>query len=264
MGVIQQVVSVVTPVHAPSIPYLNDAYASLQSQELPVGWDWEWAVQLDGLSAADAGILADFTSDPRVSVHANRAGGPGVARTAALARTRGSLVRALDADDRLLPGALSRDITALHRDATIGWVASKALDLHPDGTMSEWVFEDPPNGRLPTGAVLEYWSSHGWILPILPGTLCIRRDLLLALGGWMALPTSEDTGLIIAANEISDGYFITTPSLAYRQHDAQITAHPDHVNPAEIQTRRNVIIERAAAIRRLVTDPSSQAWWLPA
>jgi len=124
-----------------------------------------------------------------------------VARTTALARTRGSLVRAFDAEDRLLPGALARDIDKLHEDETLGWTVSKALDLLPDGTLTEWEFEDPVEGRLPIGSVFEFWVSHKWLLPVFPSTLCIRRELLLAMGGWMALPTSEDTGLIMAATQ---------------------------------------------------------------
>ncbi|MBA2714715.1 MAG: glycosyltransferase [Rubrobacteraceae bacterium] len=257
------VITVVTPVHAPSIPYLSEAYESLRSQVLPGAWSWEWAVQLDGLHPADVPKLDVLTTDPRVTVCTNRAGGPGVARTATLARTSGALVRALDADDRLLPGALKRDIETLCQDPSLGWVASKALDLLPDGTMTEWEFEDPADGRLPVGSVLAYWSSHGWLLPILPGTICIRRDLLLALGGWMALPTSEDTGMLMAANEISDGYFITDPSLAYRQHNGQVTGRADHLDPVEMQARRSLVVERAQVNRRLAANPVTFQWWRP-
>jgi hypothetical protein len=104
---------------------------------------------------------------------------------------------------------------------------------------------------LTRGDLFESWRSNGWFLPVHPVTICIRRDLLFALGGWMALPCAEDTGLLIAASVVADGYFITEPSLLYRNHPDQMTGQVDHVDGLD-RDRRHLIAARAAALRSLL------------
>jgi hypothetical protein len=245
------VISVITAVHPATVGHLTAAYASLAGQLLPPGWDWEWLIQEDG----QTGLLhtSPLTRiDARVRLGDGPAGGPGVARTLALGRATGSLVRVLDADDLLIPGALARDIDVL-AEPDRGFTTSAALDLAPDGSVTPAA--DPhPEGRLARGSVLAYWRGHGWRLPVHPATLCIRRDLLLALGGWMALPASEDTGLLIAANAVSDGYHQGEPSLRYRRWPGQTTAQPAHLDPELVAARVRLIELRAAALATLFQD----------
>ncbi len=234
------VVSVITPVHPPSLPYLSEAYESLASQELPPGWAWEWLVQEDG----ETGLLADvLPADGRVLPGSGRRGGPGVARMMAMSRASGELIKALDADDVLAPGALARDIATLE-DPAIGWTTCRVLDLFPDGTTAG-VGSDPEEGPIERGAILRYWRRNGYVSSVVAGTLCIRRELLLDLGGWMALPASEDTGLILAANASSDGYFVATCGMYYRKWPGQVTASAAHNDDAERLARMKLIEERA-------------------
>jgi len=226
---------------------LHEAYDSLERQTLPPGWDWQWAVQEDGQTGRVAAALPD---DPRISVGSGRKGGPGVARTMALTRATGSLVKVLDADDQLLPGALARDIAVLTDHPDVGWTTSKALDLLPDGTTAAWDQDDPPEGRLQSQQVFEYWLDHDHRAQVLPGTICIRLELLLAVGGWMALPASEDTGMLLAANVISPGYFIAEDGLLYRKWPGQATAQAAHVDPSERHDRMAIIEARVRAMQR--------------
>ncbi|MFE3280811.1 hypothetical protein [Nocardia sp. NPDC059239] len=41
---------------------------------------------------------------------------------------------------------------------------------------------------IPRGWIFDYWSEHDYDLPVHPATLCIRREWLMATGGWMAMP----------------------------------------------------------------------------
>ncbi|OXM51200.1 glycosyltransferase [Amycolatopsis alba] len=234
------VLSVLTPVHPPSLPYLTEAYGSLVAQELPPGWTWEWVVQEDGETGLLDGVLP---ADERVLPGSGRRGGPGVARMLALSRASGDLIKALDADDLLAPGALARDIAALE-DPAIGWTTCRVLDLFPDGTTAG-VDSDPEEGPIERGAILRYWQRNGYVSSVVAGTLCIRRELLLDLGGWMALPASEDTGLVLAANASSDGYFLATCGMFYRKWDGQVTASAAHNDDAERLARMKLIEERA-------------------
>ncbi len=243
-------ITVVTAVHAPSARHLPDAYASLRDQRLPDGWEWHWVIQEDGRTDAVAPHVPD---DPRVTLRQGRPGGPGgpgVARTLALAHAEGPYVKVLDADDRLTPGALARDLAALEADPDLGWATSRALDLLPDGTTVGFP-GDPDEGPVERGAVLDHWAAHDCLAQVHPATLFVRRDLLLALGGWMALPASEDTGLLLALNAVSRGWFTRETGLLYRKWDGQVTAAPAHVDTAERTARMAIAHARARSLASL-------------
>ncbi|MGC7101453.1 glycosyltransferase family 2 protein [Amycolatopsis lurida] len=235
-----KLISVVTPVHPPSVGHLDDAYRSLEAQELPCGWEWEWLLQACGDPDLLAGRLPE---DPRVRPGHNLERFPGVARSVAAGRARGELVKSLDAGDILLPGALARDIAALENEA-IGWTTCKALDLMPDGSRVGFD-DDPDEGVIARGSVLLYWKTHGHRPCVHGATLCIRSKLLSMLGGWSPLPASEDTGLVLAANAVSRGYFVSTPGLLRRKGNGQGSAHPD---PDEHEVRMRMIGSRAEAL----------------
>lgn len=239
-------ITVITPLHAASVPFLMEAYDSLVQQELPEGWAWEWAVQCDG----PQDVPTQIRQDSRCSVDTNRPSGPGPTRTMALARTAGEIVRNLDADDHLTDGALARDIAAHLAHPEIGWTTAPAFDQHPDGSLHRWVNDDPEPGVVGLGWVLSQWEARSWqYLPIIPTSLSIRRSLVEWLGGWMALPTSEDTGLLLAANAVAPGLLHGEPGVIYRKHEDQVTATSDHRNPAHAEQRRRLIVARAQALR---------------
>lgn len=96
--------------------------------------------------------------------------------------------------------------------------------------------------------VLHHWLAHDHRAQVHPATLCMRRPLLLMLGGWMALPASEDTGLLLALNAVSTGYFIPDAGLLYRKWPGQSTAAAAHVDPAERVARMTIIESRAEAL----------------
>lgn len=251
-----RVISLVTPVHPPAAQFLADAYASILAQDLPDGWDWQWVIQEDGHSAA---VLAAIPDDHRISFGTGRAGGPAVARTLSLSRVAGEIVQVLDADDQLTPGALARVIDVFTNHADVGWTTTRVVDLLPDGTTQGFDF-DPPPGRLTHGSVLAHWQSHSYRASVHPATLAVRRDLLLELGGWMALPASEDTGLLLALDATVDGCFIPEAGLLYRKWPGQMTAQSDHIDTDEREARFRVIEQRALAIahrrRGAVTSPA--------
>jgi hypothetical protein len=86
------------------------------------------------------------------------------------------------------------------------------LDLLPDGTTVGFD-SDPPAGRLERGTIVGHWRTHNYRLPVHPTTVCIRRSLVMALGGWMAVPGSEDTGMLVAAGAVSVGHFLSEVGL---------------------------------------------------
>src|SRR5690606_37673435 len=194
-------ISIITPVAAGRHHYLPQAYESLLAQTLPAGWEWEWIVQEDG----DTGVLSALPDDRRIRAGAGRAGRAAMARTLGLARARGVLTRTLDADDELTPGALYRDITTLIDNPDISWCVSPAVDLHPDGTETSGPC-DPPAGPLAPGTAAEGYRNNQ--LPIVGGTVTAYTELVRLLGGWPALPASEDVALLLALEAVSRGWMV--------------------------------------------------------
>jgi glycosyltransferase involved in cell wall biosynthesis len=242
-----RIVSVITPVYNPRPDFLRAAYDSLCHQELPHGYEWEWVVQEDGNTCVAQDVLPD---DPRISHGTGRRGGVAITRNLAVARARGTLLKNLDQDDILTAGVLYRDVEILSANPDIQWTTSRVLDLLPDGTTVG--FEgDPSAGRILPGFVLSYWESHDYRLPVHPTTICIRRQLLTALGGWMAVPGSDDTGLLVAASVISVGYFHAEVGLFYRKWPGQVTADASHRQPVEWNLRMSLINERARSLAEL-------------
>ncbi len=247
---IAHLVSIVTPVHGPSVQYLPDTYKSLLDQELPAGWTWEWLVQEDGDGVGAADQLP--TDDPRIRISLSRRGGPQVARTMAWGRSSGELIKALDCDDLLPDGALARDIKALVAHPEIGWTTSRVLDLLPDGSTKGFDM-DPPAGILPSGSVLEHWKAHRRA-QVHPATLCARRELIALMGGWLALPASGDTGLLLGLDAVADGWFSAEVGMMYRLHEHQITRHPHHSTGEEWEARMQVMRERAEALHAWIAQ----------
>jgi len=249
---VTRLVSVVTAVHRRSVRFLGAAYESLAAQVLPDGWDWQWLVQEDGGSVGASRVLP---RDDRISIASGRPFGPGVARTYALARADGEFVKVLDADDLLTRGSLARDIDVLSMLPDVGWTTCRARDLLPDGTTAGVSGALAP-GRVRRGDVLRRWIEDGHRPPVHPATLCIRRGLLLNLGGWMALPAGEDTGLLLAADAVAEGYFISPVGLLYRKWPGQLTAQFAHLHPDE-RTHRNAVIEARA---RALANTFARSW----
>lgn len=247
-------ISIITPIYNPVSEYLLAAYDSLKHQQLPSGWSWEWLVQEDGKTKIAETILPK--DDPRISFGNARHLGVAITRNFALARANGELIKNLDQDDVLADGVLSRDIRTMENHSDVQWATSRVLDLLPDG--STVGFEgDPAPGPLPPGSVFEYWQKNDYRASVHPTTICIRRSLAQALGGWMAVPNSDDTGLLIAASVVSLGYFHPEVGLLYRKWPGQVTASPEHVDPTERSLRMALIAARALSLRNYWSAPAN-------
>lgn len=237
-------ISLVTAVLAGLDEHIGETYESLLTQELPAGWEWEWVVQEDGETGEVAERLP--RDDSRVSFDTGRHGRAAAARTLAMARVTGKYVRALDADDRLTPGALARDIEILETQP-VGWVCSPAIDVFPDGTEKAGP-RDPRAGLLPRTTM--YDGEKAGLLPVLGTTVTAYADLVRALGAWQALTLSEDVALMIALEAAAPGWMLDEPSLWYRKWPSQTTADKTH-DATPWGPGRDVVLGRADALRAL-------------
>lgn len=236
------VISVVTAVLAGRHQHIRETYESLAQQKMPSGWDWQWVVQEDGETGQP---LAGLPRDPRISSGQGPHGRAARARTIALSRATGMLVRALDADDMLTDQALDRDITVLTGQPDIAWCVSPALDLLSDGSLRPGP-RDPDPGPLPPGFLAE--GERAGLLQVLGVTMCAYTQLVRALGGWPALP-SEDVALLLAAEGVSNGWMLAEPSLIYRRWEGSNTAHINKWEASAGSPQRTVLLDRANALQ---------------
>lgn len=165
-------VSIITAAYAPSAEFLAETIASVTLQELPPGWDLEWIVQEDGERPV---LESSFSEIPYVKYAANerQLGIPGT-RNLALDRATGGLLRVLDSDDVLLPGALS-SLIPYFTSGQIHWAVGQADDLMTDGRRVKW---EPliPVGVVKAGAVNDYAIENGGNWPIHCAGLMARTD----------------------------------------------------------------------------------------
>jgi hypothetical protein len=240
------IISVITPVFDGGDTYLPDAYQSLLTQSLPEGWSWEWIVQEDGQTGRPRRFLP--RDDPRVRFASDTAGGAGVARTLALGRVHGGLVRALDADDLLCEGALARDITTLKEWPDAAWCISSCLDLLPDGSVVAGPY-DPPPGFLSYAELRRAFEEDRF--PVVATHLTARTELLQAVGGWPALPALEALALVLVCAAVSSGRMIAEPGGIYRKHSAQTTAQPSYRKGTDYNSLKSIILARLDSLQNM-------------
>jgi len=205
--------SVLTAVHGDRAEVLAAAGESVAAQVLPPSWELEWVVQEDG-ERPRLGEVA------QASYAANGAQlGVAVTRNLALARVHGELVRVLDSDDVLLPGALARAIGAFSVHPEIRSVVGRPR-------MADAVyFQLLPEGVHARGAIGAYVKEHRRS-PIHCAGLTARTAIIRAVGGWCANPRAEDIELVAAISELAPGYVDATPSWLYRSHEGQTVRQP--------------------------------------
>ncbi|MGI5397855.1 glycosyltransferase family 2 protein [Streptomyces sp. CA-251251] len=240
-----RIISVVTPVYDGGQQYLREAFESVQAERdsLPDGWDLQWLVQEDGTTGRPLALLPE---EPWISTGMASKGGAGVARTMALPRATGELVRTLDADDVILPGGLARDIAALEDHPEVGWCISAGLDLLPDGSTVAGPY-DPPEGPLTYETLLTAYDDD--LFPVLGTHLTARKQLLLAVGAWPAIPAWEAIAAVMLCAAVSDGWMISTPGGVYRKHPGQTTSQSTYAEVADPDQLRGIVRAQVEALR---------------
>lgn len=229
-------VSVITAVHDQAIGFLPQAAASLASQRLHV----DWIVSYDDDRIPEPLLdtmrqCQQHLPDLRLVVSGRKAG-PSTARTVALSYVRTPWTAALDADDVWLPGGLDL-LAGTAQAADAPWCAGLTTDVYDDGRQ---VFPDYlPTGPQPAGAVYEAYERLGF-LPFHGCAVVWATRVLWQMGGWPALPSNEDSGLVLAASESFAGYYQGgTPVYGYRKHSGQTTADDRFADREAIAVEHN-------------------------
>lgn len=201
-------------------PYLADALASVLSQPID---DLEVLVHDDASEDATAEVVR-ACGDGRVRYvrHAQPVGIP-ANRNSCLAAARGRFVLWLDADDRLLPGALPRLVDAIERHPGVGLVHGAFEVIAEDGRLlPAWPMpfdrDVVERGReaFRELAVLNYVTA-----PVL-----VRRERHDRVGPYATHigPSSTDWDMWLRLALEADLAWVAQPLSQYRQHTGSITA----------------------------------------
>jgi glycosyltransferase involved in cell wall biosynthesis len=184
---------------------LLDAVRSAQQQDRID----ELVVVDDG--STDPGTVEVFRSLERDGVRVvHRAnGGLGAARMTGVQATSADCVFCLDADDRLLPGALSALAAALDSEPKLALVWGD-YQLFGD---REW--------RQQTAHSLDPWQIS--YQNDIPASVLIRRSAVLTSGGWQLRGGYEDWDLLMALAERGErGRRVPIVAYEYRQHGVRM------------------------------------------
>jgi glycosyltransferase involved in cell wall biosynthesis len=152
--------------------FLTDSLASVATQK---SYSRREVIVVDDGSIDDpASVVARF-EDIRCLHQVNR--GTAAARNHGLHESRGHYVVFLDADDRLLPGALEVGVDALDRNPGCGFVYGHVRLVGSDGTDCRCPTETPV-----TGAHYRELLARNYIWT--PGAVMYRRAAVDAVGGF--------------------------------------------------------------------------------
>jgi len=164
-------VTVVIPCYR-QVRYLAEAIESAEAQtEQPVQ-----VIVVDDGSPDGTAELASQYPDVELIRQSNQ--GLTAARNAGLAAARGAFVAFLDADDRLVPAALSAGLAALATAPEAIMAAGRCRLIDADGGPIEHAGPRP----CPGGDHYELLLRHNHIWP--PAVALYRREPLKAAGGW--------------------------------------------------------------------------------
>src|SRR5690606_27497339 len=173
-------------------------------------------------------------------------------RNTAIAAASGDLIAFLDADDRWLPGKISRQLAALgaEPDAGLVFTASRAIDAR--GAVID---PDLCRGKaIPVGRV----DLRDFVIrryPLITSSAMVRRPCLDAVGGFdTAIAVGEDFDLWARIlNQFPQAY-VPEPLTDYRMHGDGATANPLRNRLSKVRVLEK--LRGDPAFDRLTRDPA--------
>jgi|GEM_PF-1503008 len=194
--------------------YLRQTLDSILAQDLT---DFELLVIDDGSADGTAGILREYSRDPRLRVHTQENQGLVRTRNIGLSMASCELLAFIDADDLAVPARMSLQSAYLNAHPDVAAVGSHILYIDPDGRPLRTL-------RYPTGPakVAAALQDHN---ALAQPAIMIRRSAALAVGGYRNAFRygAEDYDLWLRMSERHAVDNLPQVLTHYRIHGASIT-----------------------------------------
>jgi len=214
-------ISILMPVFDTPAAYLAECWESICHQTFR---EWELVLVDDGSRAAETIAEIDrIADDPRVVlIRLENNQGIAPALNAGLSRCRGRLVARMDADDKMMPTRLERqlDYLRLHSEVIVLGTQLQAIDWGTNQLL-------PPTehpGRI-TDEYIRHQQNTSEIWFLNHPTVMFRRREVMRLGGYPTYRVAQDLGLwlkvVKAGLKIHN---LPTVELQYRLHPNQVSA----------------------------------------
>lgn len=215
--------------------YLAAAVESIRAQTLA---DWELLAIDDGSTDGSRQTLEDFArSDRRIVVTSRPNRGLAATLQEGIEQARSGIVALMNADDISHPDRLARQLAFLERHPTVAALGTQTRLLVDDrATTTE--------SRLPLSP-----EACRRFLPVAPPlahpTVMLRREAVLAVGGYRPQSYVEDYDLWLRLADRFDLANLPDALLDYRLHDGQFSSARD-----EKVAVATLVVRAAAAERR--------------
>ena len=218
-----------TPSVSVVIPCFNQAHYLGEAIESVLGQTFE---------ATDLVVVDDGSADNSFEVAGRYPGltrlrqenrGVAAARNGGLAASAGELVVFLDADDRLMPGALELGVEMLARRPHIAFVAGMPRDIRGDGTLIE-------SSRQPLVTQDHYLQLLENCFIWSGSSVVHRRSALDQIGGFdESLAAGDDYDLYLRIAREFPIHCHDAVVTEYRRHGANTTRDPGVVLRSQLQ-----------------------------
>jgi glycosyltransferase involved in cell wall biosynthesis len=210
----------------------------------------EWIVQLDGDAIAARRQIAERLAGREwITLRANeRPAGSAVSRNTALLAARGDFVLCVDDDDLLYRDSIHALEHALHSEPRAFGACGEARVFDGDPAAARAFKSWPAAGTVAPGTIRAEFDRTGRI-PLHVGACLWRRECLVSVGGFAALPRSIDTAPFLACEAVRPVVYVDEPIYLYRSHSDQMTR-----GGAYRQSREEVhsfVSERAELLARM-------------
>ena len=212
-------VSVVIPTH-------NDEATIAETLESVFAQRFDGAFEVivvnDGSTDGTRALLEKFGGRIRVIDQENA--GVASARNAGIAAAAGEYIALLDADDLWTEEMLAKTVPVLDKNPTSVAVFSDGIEMDGVGRVVKPNYADPGRDHSPT--LDEMLGGVPW--PILVGSIVIRRETLVAIGGFPREFNAEhwggeDTFIYLLVRE--RGEFTYVPEVLVRHRLREFRAH---------------------------------------
>ena len=172
----QPLVSIILPCYLSTPAQAELLHQTLQSVSAQTCSNYEVILVDDGSPMPVAPVAAPY---PRTMIVRQDNAGPALARNTGIARSLGRFLVFLDADDLLLPCALTAGLEALEKHPEAGLAVGPREEMTFEGEPVLWHVAPPP----PQADIYLPLLAFDWYI-IPPSSVMFRREVVKAIGGF--------------------------------------------------------------------------------